>query len=307
MSEQDEQELISEEEARQWVLDELTRGRTQADIARSAGVSGAYLNLFIKEKCSNPTSVIEKVSKCKANETQRKLSPKAPDFTTTSISKKVLDAIEYCNLLQVGGVIYGDAGVGKTMSIRQYAKTNPLCICITASPVFSTVPGINMLLAQEMGCKGRNSKQLYLEFIDRLKGSNRILIIDEAQQLSKEAIDHIRSLGDATHIGYCFIGNPSLYKTIQGNGDGDFDQVKNRMALPEMVLTTNISKDDIESIFKEAKLDEESKDFLYKVSRTSFAIRGAVNLYVAVVALYEEVTLENLKKIAAKMRITVGR
>ena len=110
-----EQQLINEEAARQWVLDELEGGRTQADIARAIGIGGSSLNRFIKANYPNPISIIEKISMLKENETQRKLSPKAPDFTTTSISKRVLDAIEYCNLLQVGGAIYGDAGVGKTI------------------------------------------------------------------------------------------------------------------------------------------------------------------------------------------------
>ena len=308
MSEQENVSLDLEEKARLWLLNEIEDGkRTQADIARAVGIGGSTLNRFIKGNYPNPISIVEKINMLMENEEQRKLSPKAPDFTTTSISKRVLDAIEYCNLLQVGGVIYGDAGVGKTMSIREYAKTNPLCIYITASPLFSTISGMNDLIAEELGCKEKNSKKLYLDFIDKLKGTNRILIIDEAQHLTRKTLDYIRSLGDATGIGYCLVGNTSLYKTIQGKGGDDFAQVANRMARPQEVFVMNISKDDIESIFSLAKLDDDCIDFLYKISKTKYAIRGAVNLYVATVALFESINLSSLQKVAMQMRITVGR
>lgn len=304
-----EQDLPENERiAREWILEEIGEGkRTQADIARAIGIGGSSLNRFINKNYPNPISIVEKILVLMENEKQRKLSPKAPEFTSTSISKRVMDAIEYCSLLQVGGVIYGDAGVGKTMSIREYAKNNPLAICITASPLFSTISGMNDLIAEELGCKERNAKKLYMDFIDKLRGSNRILIIDEAQHLTRKTLDYIRSLADETGIGYCLVGNTSLYRTIQGKGGDDFAQVANRMARPQEVFVMNIRKEDIEEIFKEARLDTECTDFLYQISKTKYAIRGAVNLYVATVALYEQLSIENLKKVAMQMRIAPAK
>ena len=114
-------------------------------------------------------------------------------------------------------------------------------------------------------------------------------------------------MADETGIGYCLVGNTSLYRTIQGKGGDDFAQVANRMARPQEVFVMNITKDDIKSIFEKARLDEDCVDFLYQISKTKYAIRGAVNLYVAAVALFEEISITNLKKVAAQMRIVTAR
>ena len=66
---------------------------------------------------------------------------------------------------------------------------------------------------------------------------------------------------------------------------------------------SSIKREDVESIFANSRLDEESLDFLYKIARSIYGIRGAVNIYVAAVGFFGQADVNKLAQAAKKIKI----
>lgn len=295
---------MSEQQARDAIIGYRdSTGKSQSDIAKELGVSAGQLSAFLNGSYKTPHTIIPKIEALLSKNESRKLAPKAPPFALTTVSKQVMDAIEYCHLQGKIGVVYGDAGVGKTMAVREYVGKNPSSIWITISPAFATMSGVNDLLSEKTGVREKNARRIYLELVNRLKGSGRVIIIDEAQHLTKKTLEHLRSISDEAGIGICLVGNEEVYSRLKGTGKADFAQIFSRIGINVPVFLSNISRLDIEKIFFEAHLDEETIDFLHKIAKTRYGVRGAVNVYVAAVALFEQVDAAAVVKVARQMNI----
>lgn len=296
--------MMNEEQARGAIVAYREKsGKSQSEIARELGISPAQLSAFLGGTYKAPHTVVPKIEALLEQHESRKLAPKAPGYADTTVSKQVMDAIEYCHLQGKIGVIYGDAGIGKTMGIRHYCELNPMAISITISPAFATMSGVNDLLSDKIGVRETSARRIYAELVSRLKGSGRVIIIDEAQHLTKKTLEHLRSISDETGVGICFVGNEEVYSRLKGTGKADFAQIFSRIAIRKPVFLSNIKKEDIEKIFSESRLDDATLDFLYKIAKTRYGIRGAVNVFVAAVALFEDITVEKMARVAKEMNI----
>lgn len=296
---------MSEEEAisalKQYIEE---TGKSQTMIARELGYnSGAIISSFLSGTYKAAHVLIPKIEVLISNQVAKTLAPKEPEFANTSISKIVMDKIEYCRLMGKPIIIYGDAGIGKTMAIKEYVKNNPMAIFITCAPVFSRIPGVNYLLCSSIGIREKRSMQAYNEMIYKLTGSGRVIIVDEAQFLTDQSIEHLRSLSDAAGVGICFVGNISLFSKITKNESRDFSQIYSRKSNDTELKVRELKRTDIESIFAKSYLDDESIDLLYKIAKTPYGIRGAVNVYIATVSLFDELNVEKLANVARQIKI----
>lgn len=295
---------MQEQQARESIIQYRDMsGKSQSEIAKELGISSGQLSAFISGTYKAPHTVVPKIEALLQRNESQKLAPKTPPFAETTVSRQVMDAIEYCHLQGKIGVIYGDAGIGKTMGIRQYCERNPMAILITVSPAFATMSGVNDLLSEQIGIREKNARRIYLEMVNRLKGSGRVIIIGEAQHLTKKTLEHLRSISDETGVGICFVGNEEVYSRLKGSGKADFAQIFSRIAIRRPVLLGSIKRVDIEKIFFGAGLDEESIDFLCKIAKTRYGIRGAVNVYVAAAALFGKVDSGAIVRVAREMNI----
>lgn len=277
-------------------------GKSQSKIAKELGVSDGVVSAFINGTYKTPHQIVDKVEALLSMQEAKGIAPQAPGFVMTSVSKRIMDTMEYCHLLGKTGIAYGDAGVGKTMSIMEYKKLHPESIVITGNPVFSSISGINDLLCEQMGIREKNAKRICMEIISRLKGSGRLLIVDEAQYLTKKALEYIKCIGDGSGVGICLVGNEEIISKVKGTGKSDFAQLFSRV-FSRAVLTHDIKESDIELIFKSSGLDKETLDFLYKISQTKYGVRGAVNIYIAAVAFFGKVNRLSAIKVAKEMNI----
>lgn len=102
--------------------------KTQAQVARELDVSPSALSGFLSGTYKAPHTIISKIEELADISTQKKIAPKEPGFTETNISKNVINAIRYSHLQGKISVVYGDAGIGKTMAFRNYLENNALAI-----------------------------------------------------------------------------------------------------------------------------------------------------------------------------------
>lgn len=278
-------------------------GESQNTLAKKIGVSGAALSQYLKGKYPNPETIEPKIEEFFFMNEKSSSVVREPDFVRTSISDEVLATIEYGHISKKICVVYGDAGVGKTKSAERYAQEHKESVLITVSPVFANTLSFLKLLARELRISGGMRKDdVYISCIEKLEGSGKVLVIDEAQHLNQNAIETIRSINNDAKIGIVLLGNHALYSKMFGKGEATYAQLFSRMAMRKLVVTTNIIQDDIKKLFPD--LGKEEQKFLYSISHTRWGLRGSVNVFVNA-ANNGDTSLDGLVAVAKYMGIGV--
>lgn len=297
--------MMQEKEAIERLLQyKEATGKTQTEIAKELDISDPQLSQFLKGTYKAPHVIIPKIERFFKFVNQKEIAPKAPGYKKTSISNTVYNLIAYCHIQGKIGVSYGDAGIGKTMAIREYEREHPdESIVITVSPCYASITGVNELLAEQLKIREKVARKIYGEAVYKLKGSNKVLIIDEAQHLTVRVINHLRCMSDESGIGIAFIGNEEIYLKMRGSGQASYAQLYSRIADNKHVLTSHVTKEDIELLFEDSELDEKAIELLLAISRTNYGIRGAVNVFVNTAAAFGTVDGQGIAKMTKHMNI----
>ena len=300
---------MSEDKLREMTVEEAVEalkkykektGLSQAKISKKMNISETAISEFLSGKYKSMESIVPKVQQLIRVEDKKEVAPREPGFKMTTVSKTVLDLISYCHVAGKIGIAYGDAGIGKTMAIREYKKHNPdTSVVITISPCFATMTGVNELLADELHVQEKISRKIQKEVVNKLRGSNKVVIIDEAQHLTVRVINHLRCIA----VGMAFVGNEEIYIKMRGSGQAAYAQLYSRIADPEHLLTTDIKKDDIRLLFEDTDMPEEAIDILYQISHTGYGVRGAVNVFLNTASAFGEITTGGVAQMAKKMSI----
>ncbi|KYG90354.1 hypothetical protein A0U40_18355 [[Bacillus] sp. KCTC 13219] len=114
-------------------------------------------------------------------------------FTETAISKQIVGALEYGRIQRTISVVYGDAGIGKTRTMREWAKDKTDVVVVTANPAIKSPKGFFKHLARQLKTTAQGSiDDLVMDIMDKLMVSDRTIVIDEAQHLVRETLELVR-------------------------------------------------------------------------------------------------------------------
>lgn len=225
---------------------------TYAAVAREAGISTSVISQFIKgEYRGDNNGVAAKISVWLDNRNRRTNDmPVAPDFIPTRTVKQIWDALQYAQLAQCITVIYGNSGVGKTRALQQFAADRPNVWLITVSPSRSSLSECLYELALELGIGDapRRSGQLGRAIRRKLRGTNGVVLVDEADHLDYSVLEELRILQEETGVGLALIGNHQVYGKLTGGNSRnmDFARLFSRIAKKVSILKTK--KADVEAI-----------------------------------------------------------
>jgi len=152
-------------------------------------------------------------------------------FVMTRQARMCFSVLRDCHIDGDMGVIISRAGLGKTSAIRQYAHENKDVILITARVTVN----IKVLLVQISDSlrvhSGGISDYLARSIIQVLKGSQRMIVVDEAQFLPPVCLEILRQIHDETGIGLVYAGMPRLYENMVGRGSERLEQIYSRVGV----------------------------------------------------------------------------
>lgn len=141
------------------------------------------------------------------------------------VSKQIGAAIEAIRRTNDVGLIFGDAGIGKTCAIALYCDENPTCVMITVHEWAHDVRSVEGRIFDALphgDWDGHTKRGDYIA--GRLKGSNRLLVVDNAHKLSRPALQWLFDFHDETACPIALVGNENVMAKIADN-DQRFSRV----------------------------------------------------------------------------------
>ena len=260
------------------------RNISQSLAAKEMGLSSTTLTQLLNGSYgADPANQLEKLARWViAQNEQAKINsmPEAPEFVPTNTSDRIIAALGYAKLAGDIAVIYGGAGLGKTTSIREFQRKYPNVWVGTMSPAKSTVASALEELSFALGFRppaaGAAKQQRDIE--QRINGTAGLVIVDEAQHLSENALDAIRSIHDSTGIGLALVGNEAVFTRMTGGNRAAYlDRLFSRIG--KKVKLARPTPADIVQIAGAFKVSEKAElELLKEIGTRAGALRSVVKI-----------------------------
>jgi len=191
-------------------------------IANNIGKSTTLVNQFINDKYPTPSTLSDFAFLIKnyldneqlvLNESVSKGHLK---FAETSAAKDIFRIANYALTAGKIGVITGVAGCGKSIAADEYKRKNPITILIRVTPLVTPRILLDDICAELKIPKAFYRDTMFKSIVNRLKGTNLILIIDEGENLNTQCLEVIRRVQDFTGIGMLLLGTGRLLDRLRG-------------------------------------------------------------------------------------------
>jgi DNA transposition AAA+ family ATPase len=199
-------------------------------IAADIGYSAAVLSTWLAKKYTGNVAEVESAIKAYLDIWEERSALQDIDipFVATKNAKTILGVLRRAHIDHKFNVVTAESGMGKTKTVNEYATRNRTAILIEVNVTFNAKILISVL-HKRLGYSGKGTKYSMLtECIENLKGSDRLIIIDEADLLGVDSLEMMRCLHDATHVGIVLTGLPPLAENIRGS-KGEFARIYTRV------------------------------------------------------------------------------
>jgi DNA transposition AAA+ family ATPase len=291
----------AENNCRELVKAEIERtGMTQGQAAKEAGVTPARLSQWLSDKYKGDNETLEaEMRRWLKQRTERATGaarlPEAPEWVDTATGKRVLAALSYAQVASDISVIYGGAGLGKTCAARNYQRTHPNVWIATMTPSTASVATCFERIVFAVGLRDsfNGAARNEAAIISRIMGTAGLLVIDEAQHLSTNALEGIRSLHDATDVGLVLMGNESVYAQMTGGArQAHFAQLFSRIG--RKVRLNTPQSDDVSALLSAWNVGSNARNVCLKIAKQPGALRGLTKTLrlAAMMAASEAVSME---------------
>lgn len=213
--------VIDQEDLRARLRAEMTaRGWSQSTTAaRIEGVSQTTLNQWLSGKYPGDVAAVDaKVQRLLDSLTEgaRVVSARAvsPAWMRTETAEAVWSMLAFAQHSPDIAVIASAPGVGKTVTARAYRAAGTNVWIATMDPDLSSPSKMMAEIATALGLPIRNNATVRRDIGERIANTGGLLIVDEAQYLSRAALDMLRSLHDRYQIGLALLGNHGFFAGV---------------------------------------------------------------------------------------------
>lgn len=207
----------------------------------------------------------------------RAVAPAAPAFTMTPSAHEFMEIFAQAQQMPNIGVITGAPGIGKTVAACHYTRNTRGVWKITCSPTVAMPLAVQREFARALGLTNRMAPhEMHHVMVQKLRDTNGLLIVDEAQHLRPDAVDELRSLHDQAQVGLVFMGNEAVLGRMRG-GNGttprpEFAQFSSRVGRR---LTRKATREgDAAALLNASEIDDEDvREMLVAISVRPGALR----------------------------------
>jgi len=201
-------------------------------LAKMIGVSpGTLHDVLAGRYKSKPGPILQKAEAAIGEWHRRRKAPKAEGFVLTRIAREIFAVVRVTSKHRGIGVFTGPSGVGKTKALEAIVQSDfPNAVLVTADPGCMNPLYFMRAVVRAERSRGAafsaNPPRIYhgWEFtrvadafnaaVDLLGGSGRLIIVDEADNLSNKVLSVVRQLHDATGCPVILAGRPPLHAIL---------------------------------------------------------------------------------------------
>ena len=126
------------------------------------------------------------------------------------------------------GLIFGPAGVGKSKASKRYTEEHGTVIAFTGEEGRGGPYAVQRGIASGIDMRRWNKREVRLaEYLaEKLAGSERLVIIDNAQRIDISGLRWLMDFHDATGVSFALVGNPEVLERLKGK-----DQLYSRIGV----------------------------------------------------------------------------
>jgi len=234
------------------------KGWSERRGARVLGCSVTVLNRLLRfDYPADPTDWIAKMQRQIRRESLRTHMPVQPDFVSTSVAERVEDVLRLAQVERAVALIMGGTGVGKTMAVQHYCDSEPDAVYVVAGPGASAA-ALLKVIAGRLAISISSSSILALRqaLVETLGGTDRLLIIDEADYMTESALQSLRIIRDEAGIGLVIVCTPAYLDKLRARRSSTINQFLGRVDYTETVPEAPSA--DLEMIASQFKLDDDA-------------------------------------------------
>ncbi|HUO07072.1 MAG TPA: AAA family ATPase [Phycisphaerae bacterium] len=221
------------DELKEAVLDRLKKylehtGKSAEWAARSMATSPTTLSQVISGSYGADVEPhIRRIDKWLEAQIMRLAAPKPAGFVKTGVAEQIYGIANWVRKTTSIGIVHGPPGCGKTMTLKAIRGEIPGSVFVSIDSSGKSVRSVLETLADglRMGGLKLNGSQLFRQIVGALKGTERLVMVDEVHKLCGRANDaalHVlRDIHDSTECPMLWAGNGSIADYIlKGYRDG---------------------------------------------------------------------------------------
>ncbi|MBI5646661.1 MAG: AAA family ATPase [Ignavibacteriae bacterium] len=199
--------------------------------AKSIGCSASVLSMWRQGRYAGDNAGVDIAVRAwleRVDERESVLSEERLPFLDTSIARAVFEVAKRAHVHSGMYLVCGPSGVGKSRAVREYAMRNPDVILVECHRMLRTRELIGDL-HRAVGLDGKGTvHHMMRDLVEKLRDSGRLIIVDEAENLSAASLDEVRRLHDWADVGVLYVGLERLYFNLR-QMRGDFEYIINRI------------------------------------------------------------------------------
>lgn len=175
----------------------------------------------------------------------------------TSVYKVARAACVRARTYRAFAVVSGYVGTGKSTALRHYAETTPGVVYLDGDPDMSPRAmmedlgeAIGAVVPSSRGRRTATREELFRACCGALADTDRVIILDEAENCAGAVLTHLRRIRDKARVGVVLAGTERL-EAILRKKHGQFDQIYSRTVFWSEVIR-GISSDDCAAVCRAA-------------------------------------------------------
>lgn len=209
-------------------------GNSWNKLAHRIGVSAATLTRLVHGKYDGDVdAIMRRIESFLKFEQAQKHAPKNVSFCETKNAKIVLDLCNYATAMHCMAMITGPAGVGKSIALKEFCKQHDNAIYIYINSTMHPKIFLSEIARRVKADYKVGINDLFVNVGEKLRGTNWVLLVDEAHKAGRQMLEIARELHDLADVGVLFSGSRMLYERItglrRGKYDRDYDQIYSRL------------------------------------------------------------------------------
>lgn len=222
-------------EVREAVKTYCTKHRiTMASLARQVG--GITRSLVAKvlndSYLSSPDEFLRAFNNWMEVDARRREGLQDGGFIQTVVAKRIMGCASHASQMLTMVIAHGPTGIGKSMVAKVVAERFPGSVYIRLSTGTTGYYALRKVLGCRLRIDRRGNtaagRSLDERIFDEIRGSGRLIVIDEGHRISDAALEFLRDVHDETGVPILFLCTKDLVDRIRRDSDGDHGQMYSR-------------------------------------------------------------------------------